>query len=227
MSIEFWDKSEKSKLAGKVPVRVFNAVARAYDWGGLDKPLERLTTEELKKIRQLGSKGIRQIRAALGDIGVPGPCRLSQEAVVSQKLKEENKALRQQVKELNIKNSDTVEMLSQASDFRGLKELDGKLNKLLAWHKSINYIYAPFGLARESEIKFSYSQKGKLTLTTERSDSVIEFSDEMVSELIDIVGEIKEHNMQIQDLIVRLKPLKSLVETAAAVLDSDWTSPPK
>ncbi len=217
MSRELWDKSEKIKLEGKVPKRAFNAVRRAYFAGKLDKPLEQLTDDDLAKIRQLGTKGIELVRAALGEIGVRGPCRLSGQTMVAQKLKLENKALRQQVKELESKATSTVEMLTQASDFKALKELDKELAKLLTWQKIIKFTEDYYGMAKMTGLKFQYTKEGILIFSA-GEHLKLEFSDSMVSELILIVGEITENRMQIQDLLKRLNPLKALVEAAAAAL---------
>jgi hypothetical protein len=52
----------------KVPVRVENAIHRAYSQGYVTKPLNQLTNEELLNIRQIGPKHLASIRQV-----VPAP----------------------------------------------------------------------------------------------------------------------------------------------------------
>jgi len=52
-------------LAGKVSVRVSNALRRARLAGHLDKPVEKCTNEELLFIRGIGKKTLAEIRQAL------------------------------------------------------------------------------------------------------------------------------------------------------------------
>ena len=63
-------RSKVLALAGKVSVRISNALRRGYLAGQLSKPIEECTDEELLFIRGIGKKTLAEIRHVLGNPGL-------------------------------------------------------------------------------------------------------------------------------------------------------------